>query len=218
MKRKLYTGLVILLVLFIGATLFMLIRTTNTEPNIIYNDVEPTMQKPTAQPRHNIVKHGDHSHEIPINSNNDANVQNHIHNDSTPTDTAIPISNNPVQDLRAYLEKQGHWSAKWIPEFPPEDKEAARMAHNCLIMLNHTSAGNIYYDGAALIPAREVRQIHEHYKYVESPRAYDIYKLGWSLIDKPVETPESFNVYGFDKAAFDKTRAERLKAREENNQ
>ena len=217
MKRKLYTGLGALLVLIIGISVVMLTRTTDTEtPVVIYRgDTEPT-----PRPGYKLVPHDDHYHEVPIESENDIDVDNHVQNETTPAEaptyTPITMSNNPVKDLREYLETKGHWSAKWIPEFPPEDTEAARMAHNYLIMLNHAAAGNEYYDGPALIPARETRETLKHYKKIETPRAYDIYKLSWSILDEPIEFPEIFNIHGFDKAAFDKKRAER-KAREENN-
>lgn len=128
------------------------------------------------------------------------------------TEAVYPRPNYPVKALREFLEKRGHWSAKWIPDFPPDDEEAAQMAYYYMVMIQHTDAGNEYYDGPALIPDRETREMLKRYKYDDTERAFDMYKLSWSILDTPIEDPESFNVHGFDKEAFEKERAERREA------
>ena len=196
MKRKLYWGLAILITGLIGVSIVMLTRTTDTEPKIIYKDVEPT-----ARPGYKLVPHNDHYHEIPIDSDKQTDeVPNDVQSESTtsavPTNTPPPMSNNPVKDLREYLQKKGHWSAKWIPEFPPEDKEAARLAHYYLIMLKHEAAGNEYYDGPALIPEQETFKSLQHYKDMNTQRSFDIYKLSWSVLEYPPGNPETFKFRG----------------------
>lgn len=47
MKRKLYWGLTILIILLVGVTVVMLTRTTDTEPKTVYKDVDP--EKPGQQ-------------------------------------------------------------------------------------------------------------------------------------------------------------------------
>ena len=38
------------------------------------------------------------------------------------------LETNPVKALRLQAEERGHWSAKWIPPFPPDDTEAQEFA------------------------------------------------------------------------------------------
>ena len=38
------------------------------------------------------------------------------------------LKTNPVKALRLQAEERGHWSAKWIPPFPPDDTEAQEFA------------------------------------------------------------------------------------------
>ena len=38
------------------------------------------------------------------------------------------LKTNPVKALRLQAEERGHWSAKWIPPFPPDDQEAQELA------------------------------------------------------------------------------------------
>lgn len=74
---------------------------------------------------------------------------------------------------------------------------------------------NLYDDGPALIPAIETNDMLKRYKYEETERAYDMYKLSWSILERPpVSNPESFNVHGFDETAFEKERKESLEAAE----
>ncbi len=217
MKRKFYWGLGVLAVLLIGVSLGLLIRPTNTGPKDVYIDVDPSKEvvdqmwqqaskknPPTARPGYKMVPHGDDSHEVPISENpvfQDApmstpSVDPHTGNPPTDPEMTYPMPDNPVQTLREYLEKRGHWSAQWIPEFPPEDKEAARLAYNYWVMLQHVEAGNMFYDGPAFIPAQETFESRQHYKFMTTQRSFDIYKLSWSMLESPPGNPENFNAMG----------------------
>jgi len=74
MRKKMYWGIVTLIILLLGVTAVLLLRDTDTDPEIIYKtDVEPARktetpiaEKPTARPGFKMVKHGDHWHEVPI--------------------------------------------------------------------------------------------------------------------------------------------------------
>ena len=144
---------------------------------------------PVAREGYKMVPHDDHWHEVPIDA---PDTWEEAQIADTSDDTQQPIAevdypnpDNPVQALREYLEKQGHWSAKHIPDFPPEDTEAAQMARNILIMLAHEDAGNEILDGPAEPANREFLQTLEHYKFIYTQRGSDIYKLSWATLDEP---------------------------------
>ena len=60
--------------------------------------------------------------------------------ESSPVDVATPtrtgpltyhaelLASNPVEALRLQAKERGHWSARWIPPFPPDDHEAQTFA------------------------------------------------------------------------------------------
>ena len=68
MKKKMYWGIVTLIILILGITAVLLLRDTDTEPEVIYKtDVEPARktetpiaEKPIARPGYKMVQHGDH--------------------------------------------------------------------------------------------------------------------------------------------------------------
>ena len=74
MSKKMYWGIVTLIILLLGVTAVLLLRDTDTEPEVIYKtDVEPAKntetpiaEKPTAREGFEMVQHGDHWHEVPI--------------------------------------------------------------------------------------------------------------------------------------------------------
>ncbi|MCE2403329.1 hypothetical protein J4G08_20945, partial [Candidatus Poribacteria bacterium] len=49
---------------------------------------------------------------------------------------------HPVEALRLQAKERGHWSAKWIPPFPPDDQEAARVARNEYLITYYQSIGD----------------------------------------------------------------------------
>lgn len=99
-----------------------------------------------ARPGYKWEWHGDHWDEIPI-AQNDVTQQTPIAPVSnggqqeikvrpTPKPTydgpltfhAELLKTNPVKALRLQQEERGHWSAAWIPPFPPDDTEAQEYA------------------------------------------------------------------------------------------
>ncbi|RKU27353.1 hypothetical protein C6497_11425 [Candidatus Poribacteria bacterium] len=74
MRNRKYWGIVTLIILLLGVTAVLLLRDTDTEPEVIYKtDVEPARktetqiaEKRTAKPGFEMVQHGDHWHEVPI--------------------------------------------------------------------------------------------------------------------------------------------------------
>ena len=49
------------------------------------------------------------------------------------------LETNPVEALRKQTEERGHWSAKWIPPFPPDDQEAAAIARDLYLITYYDS-------------------------------------------------------------------------------
>ncbi len=159
MKRKLYWGLGTLAVLLIGMTLGLLIRPTDTDPQNVYIDVDPAKEvidpmrhdiskkkPPTAKPGYKIVQHGDHYHEVPIDAPDVWQEKPTPIAQDAPTVYDGPLTyhaelleTNPVKALRLQAEERGHWSAKWIPPFPPDDVEAAAIAHDTYLITYYES-------------------------------------------------------------------------------
>ena len=202
MRNKVIWGLGILIVLLIGTSVLVMVN-EHTENQQLEDDemkaqkrAEPINQQKklknnpsVAREGLKMVQHDDRSHELPIDSP-DTVQEEQIADTSDDTQQPVveadyPNPENPVKALREYLEKRGHWSAEYIPDFPPEDTEAARMAQNVLIMIAHRDAGNKFYDGPAEPANREFRQTLEHYKHSMDQRSWDMYKLSWAVLDKP---------------------------------
>ena len=229
MRKKMYWGIAsLILIIGVVGIYFMLQPDPDVEPEKVFiapseadlknmreaREKAREANKPPPGASPNGHWHGDEWHD-----------ESHVPNDrlthksypnpsvsNVQTEMIYPMPDDPVSTLREYLEKRGHWSAKWIPEFPPDDEEAARIAYNCWVLIQHEKAGNEYFDGPALIPDREISEMLDYYKYLETPRAYDMYKLSWSVLSKPILYPENFNIYGFDKAKFDAERQARIES------
>ncbi len=158
MTKKLFWGLAVLIIL-IGVSVFMLTRTTDTEPENVYKPLTPeeeelvqeTIEKaktPTAKPGYKLVQHGDHTHEVPITETDPA-PQNVKPVSPVPktksgglTYHAELLETNPVKALRLQAEERGHWSKEHIPPFPPDDLEAQEFARNRYLMHYYESIGD----------------------------------------------------------------------------
>ena len=53
------------------------------------------------------------------------------------------LKTNPVKALRLQAEERGHWSAKWIPPFPPDDLEAAEIARTKYLIIYYKTIGDL---------------------------------------------------------------------------
>ena len=51
------------------------------------------------------------------------------------------LDKHPVEALRQHAQEIGHWSADYIPPFPPEDTEAARYARNRYLVSFYSAIG-----------------------------------------------------------------------------
>lgn len=216
MKNKMIWGLAALAILICTAFVFLTIRnyTDNQKLKQELAELEQEQHQPQqpeaenkppreAQDGFEWEWHGDHWHEMPVAT---PIAQNEVPQAVPPL--VEPIPNKTVEELRQYLEERGHWSAAWIPPFPPDDEEAARMAHNTLILLkHHEEVGDVeFYTGAALIANQEVQEVLDYYT-ADTPRSYELRKLRWGfLYDTPKLYPELSNYWGSDIEELNKVR------------
>ena len=66
MTRRIYWGLAILIVLLMGVSAVLLLRTTDTEPKTVFKDVEPSMKPPPAEPGFKWVWHNNHWDKVSV--------------------------------------------------------------------------------------------------------------------------------------------------------
>ena len=139
MARRVYWRLAFLIILLIGVSAVLLIRDTDTEPEVVFNPHSPKDEEqvkrniqdiikkektPTARPGYKIDQHGDHYHEVPIAKTDPAsqNVKSVAPDPKTKsgglTYHAGLLETNPAEALYQQAIERGHWSAKWIPSFP----------------------------------------------------------------------------------------------------
>ncbi len=94
------------------------------------------------------------------------------------------LKTNPVKALRLQAEERGHWSAKWIPPFPPDDQEAAAFARNNYLQIYYESIGDvnnpIYIK--ALHDLRSQMRIITYEQH--DARSYDLMLLTWTSLDE----------------------------------
>ena len=94
------------------------------------------------------------------------------------------LETNPVKALRLQAEERGHWSAQWIPPFPPDDQEAADFARSRYLYIYYKS---IRETGTPEFLQLEIEIVSQQdviraYPKV-SARGSDLLRLGWSTLD-----------------------------------
>ncbi len=159
MNRKMYWGIAAL-ILFIGAFGFLLYKQhvdiqqlkkeaaeaekLLEEKNmpIVENNDRP------ARPGYKLVPHDDHFHEVPVSApdtwqGEPIPVAEEVQAKPTYTGPLTYheelLKTDPVKALRLQAEERGHWSAKWIPPFPPDDTEAAEIARTQYLLIYYKS-------------------------------------------------------------------------------
>jgi hypothetical protein len=92
--------------------------------------------------------HGDHWHEMPVAQAQPIKQSVQVKQPEKPMYTG-PLTyhtellkTNPVEALRLQAEERGHWSAKWIPPFPPDDLEAAEIARTEYLIIYYETIGD----------------------------------------------------------------------------
>ena len=102
---------------------------------------------PPPEPGYEWVQHGDHYDKVKVAETHP--IEHPVQARKTPTYTgpltyhAELLKTNPVKALRLQAEERGHWSAKWIPPFPPDDLEAAEIARTKYLIIYYKTIGDL---------------------------------------------------------------------------
>lgn len=214
MKNKVYWGLGVLIVLFIGAFVLVMVNehaendqleadakkaqeqadrnkqqkhVTDTPPKVAIDNPIGPIAHHDEQNGEPIIPMPQNEPEVGVNQTPGSNLGDH----------AKLLETHPVKALRLQSEERGHWSAKWIPPFPPDDTEAAEIAKAVYIWVDYYIIKENSDDKDPRPPeiahAEQVLyDLNERiYKEVAStrradPRNNDLLKLRWARRDQPV--------------------------------
>ncbi len=210
MNKKLICGIIVLVVL-IGIVGVYLIRKEFAEIKKIENEtaeVNKLIENRKKQQNVNETSNGNkpliHTNRIQSLTNqekpagkdrNSGGIVRHGNHEESQNIT-ITIPENPVEGLRELLRQQAHWSAEWIPPFPPTDSEAQTIASNVYIYLRYRQIGKDNHPKAqvALKSINKVMDKHQKSLFpngepiddlndVPFVRQCDLEKLFWPFID-----------------------------------
>ncbi len=219
MNNKFYWGLGMLIVLLIGVFVFVMVN-QHAQIKQLESDANKAEDKanqmkdtpPVAREGFKMVPHGDHWHEVPIDAPDTWQGEPAPVAKNTPTPQppvtqtydgpltyhAELLETNPVKALRLQSEERGHFSAQWIPPFPPEDTEAQAYARINYLIIYYESIGetdNPKYKAAVRNDGDMMRNVVHKYPY--GARKSDLMKLGWVNFDEqPYEMyrPNGFRI------------------------
>ncbi len=107
------------------------------------------------------------------------------------------LKTNPVKALRLQTEERGHWSAEWIPPFPPDDTEAQEFARVIYLQKYYIQTYGKLLDTPEY--EKESREFNKALStssqmwntimsYPHGARQRDLMKLTWGSLDKPLRT------------------------------
>ena len=153
MNRNMLRGIIVLIVLLGIAGVFLLID-KDTETETVYN--------PSSDEELDKIRDNQKVKKQPITIAGrqpppGASPHGHWHGDEwhdalhapVPKTSAGPLTHHtellethPVEALRLQAKERGHWSAKWIPPFPPDDAEAAAIARDIYLITYYESIGD----------------------------------------------------------------------------
>ena len=218
MRKKMIWGLVTLIILLLGVSVFLLLRNIETDPENVYKPPTPEEEAqvnvqiqdaidkskiPTARPGFKIIKHDDHYHEVPITeAENTMPVDKPVapgpkQKSGGLTYHAELLETNPVKALRLQAEERGHFSAQWIPPFPPDDQEAAAYARSQYLILYYGSLEDSEIPEGAFKTAwqENITAYRAIKSYPHGARKLDLMKLTWVNLDE--QPYEMYNANGF---------------------
>ena len=202
MNKRLYWGLLALIILLGTAFVFIMlhdraeIRKLEEELANIKEQEQHVPQQADAgnkPPReasagHKWEWHGDHWHEMPI-AQDIPGTQTH---EGPLTYHEELLETNPLKALVLQSEERGHWSAKWIAEFPPDDLEAQEFARMTYLRKYYIQTyGDLLETPEYEKEAREFKKASAIYNHMyDTIRSYsygarrcDLMKLTWLSLD-----------------------------------
>ena len=144
--RKHWLAISVFLVAIVGVSLYWLQTRPPKDPILIIKPVEP-LPKSTEQPKAEVPSEplqGGHFHadgtwhegphapvEVPAEVET-SEAAAEVSDTSQPamqlTYHAELLKSDPVEALRQQGKERGHWSADYLPDFPPDDTEAMELA------------------------------------------------------------------------------------------
>ena len=182
--RKYWIPLLVFIVAIVGVGLYYLQTRPAKPPILIVKPVEyekPAAKAPVGEPPEQV---------------------GHVHEDGTfhadtPAPVATPprtgpltyhadlLASNPVEALRAQTEERGHWSARWIPPFPPDDHEAQTFARNAYLSTYHDE-GTPEFERSVAAYLEQLREINVKYP-IDGARNADLSKIVWTGVRNVVD-------------------------------
>ena len=211
MNKKLYWGLLALIILFGTAFVFIMlhdraeIRKLEEELANVKKQEQHVPQQADAGNRpprearagHKWEWHGDHWHEMPTfapDTRQDETVEPAAPSVVETKTYEGPLTyheellkTNPVKALRLQAEERGHWSAEHIPPFPPDDTEAQEFAKNQYLTHYYESVGDESNSIHGSIYGKAARaylsQINAISEYPFGARKMDLMRLTWTRLD-----------------------------------
>ena len=212
MKKQMKWGFATLLLLFGIAAVFLLMDkdTAKTPNHVLEQETKNLTNKPIPQPKTDVS-----IAETDKLQPSEKAETSHAHEDSTvhqgahasqasmqqtqPADTVSEeviyphhelLQTHPVAALRAQARDSGHWSARYIPPFPPDDVEANELARNYYID-NYYKSRNDFYNPVASKARKVISKWHNDngsYTTVDRssrPRYCDLFRLDLTNLDDP---------------------------------
>ena len=197
MNKKLYWGLGVLFGLIIGGFVFLIVQqkaelneweadaakdkklTTAEKPPLVENKPPPPVSG------FKWVQHGDHYDKVPISDPNGTPIaQGAAPVKQTYTGPltyhAELLETNPVKALRLQAEERGHWSAEWIPPFPPDDTEAQEFARSQYLSTYYWHTKKGWSPEYAKVAAVFMEMFKRISNYPWSARRFDLMKITWT--------------------------------------
>ena len=167
---------------------------------------------PPAKPGFKWVPHGDHFHQVPVvpvssrygyrrwrGEPHDTPITQPVQAAQEYKEYTGPLTfhkelleTNPLEALRLQCEERGHWSAKWIAEFPADDQEAQAFARTVYLCM--------YYDtlyrttGEIPISDAEYKRLGDEYSSQLSDlanrtdyRSLALMRISWPFLSQDAE-------------------------------
>ena len=237
MSKRLMWGLSVLMVLVIAGISYMFavqhaeiqqLKKEDAEAKELERQTQQVAENdlPPAQPGYKWVRHGDHYHQVAIAKQTEPIVQLAAKKDKPVSQPPVTqktydgpltfhaelLETNPVKALRLQQEERGHWSAKWIPPFPPDDTEAQEFAKAMYLIRYYWQTFGEKLDtpeyeeeGKAYAKASKIesqmRKTVMSYPY--GARSCDLMKLTWPLLSsKHIVSDGEGNVGGHPSEYF----------------
>ena len=211
MRTKVYWGLGVLIVLFIGAFVLLLTRPPETEPEEVYKPLTPSekaevdrnIQDTIDEAKQNEppIAEDDHVHQpMKRTPGGDPNVvkdqtydYGKSHYDKPLVHDAELFEKNPALAFKRELEARGHWAAEHIPPFPPDDLEAQAVARSAYMVhfMGGMVTGEEMWD-AVLKKSEIMTRIRQEYG-IASARGCDLGRFAWVLFSSPYEMAADFD-------------------------